>query len=106
MAGRPTTTHGRRERSGERRRLTPENRVIRRAVDVLGLAAEAPREREDDVRELLHRTRAETITTLRDTRPHPLISILERRVAPLRAALVIAAFLLGLGLGLSFGGTT
>ena len=90
-------------KTGERRRTTPQNRAIRQTIDALDWAAELPPDRLDDSREVLRRTHAETIEALRRD-PSPAVNLLEMKVAPLPAVIFIASFLLGLGIGLSFGG--
>lgn len=89
----------------ERRRTTLENQAIRRTIDAVDWAAGLPPEQLEESRDVLRRTHAETVEALRQE-PNRATAFLEMKVAPLPAAIVIAAFLLGLGIGLSFGGAS
>lgn len=101
-----TTTHGQRDRrqTRERRRRTPENRAVRRSLDALDWAAELPPGRQEEGRETLRRAHQEVVAALRHDAPGRVVSTLEMKVGPLPAAIPIATFLLGLGVGLTFGG--
>jgi len=86
----------------ERRRATPQNRAVRRTIEVLGWAAALPPQRHEEGRHVLRQAQDDAITALRQDRPTALTAL--GLITPLHTVLALAVFLLGLGLGLSFGG--
>ena len=99
MAGTGTIT------TRERRRTTPQNHAVRRTIDVLDWAADRPPDRQEETRDVLRHAHAEAVQALR-REPNPAMALLETRIGPATAAIAIATFLLGLGIGLSFGGAS
>jgi hypothetical protein len=87
----------------ERRRGTPQNRAVRRTIEVLEWAAGLPPDECEEGQGLMRQAHRDAITALRQERPAVLSAL--GLITPLHWIVAVALFALGLGLGLTFGGT-